>query len=353
MRERRSHYDVTNGICIADPHVVADTVCGILLRLFPECDLAPVRQAFDTFARLYAGIYPGFHGCDTWYHDAQHSLDCTLALARLLDGHERTAPKPLRVGERRARLGIICALFHDSGYLRRYEESQVHNGAELTFSHVTRSGNLLLDFLPTVGFGKDARLASRLVHFTGYEMPLERIAVSHPKDRQLGFMLGTADLIAQMADRCYLEKCRSYLFHEFLACGLAGPPVAGRPPPIYSSPEDLIRKTPEFARKLFAERLDGYFERTYRYMEPHFNGSNPYLMAIEKHLEHVERMIKQDTLDQLRRKPRSINARVLRGILNVRLADEKPRRHSGNSRRRGPRENGLGVRTPPAQFIPI
>lgn len=325
MRERRSHYDVTNSIHIADPHTVADTVCDILFKLFPGCDLAPVRQAFDTFARLYAGIYPGYHGCDTWYHDAQHSLDCTLALARLLDGHERTAPRTLRVGERRARLGVICALFHDSGYIRRYDETEFHNGAEFTFSHVTRSANFLTHFLPTVGFAKETKMASQLVHFTGYEIPLDKIAVSHPKDRRLGFMLGTADLIAQMADRCYLEKCRSYLFHEFCACGLAGPDIPGKPKPLYRSQEDVIRKTPEFAQKLFDERLDGYFERMYRYMEPHFNGINPYLMAIEKHLEHVRRMIDLNTLDQLRRKPRSINARVLRGILNVRLASDRPR----------------------------
>jgi hypothetical protein len=43
--------------------------------------------------------------------------------------------------------------------------------------------------------------------------------------RRLGNMLGTADIIAQMADRCYLEKCRDRLFPEFVAGGLAS--VAG------------------------------------------------------------------------------------------------------------------------------
>lgn len=352
MRERRSHYDVTNSICIADPHVVEETVCGLLLKLFPDCNLTAVRQAFDTFARLYAGIYPGYHGCDTWYHDVQHSLDCTLALARLLDGHERTAPKALRVGERRARLGVICALFHDSGYIRRYDEPQYKNGAELTFSHVTRSANFLVDFLPTVGFAKETRMVSQMVHFTGYEIPLDKIAVRNPKDRRLGFMLGTADLIAQMADRCYLEKCRSYLFHEFRACGLAGPGIPGKPRPLYQSQEEVVRKTPEFAEKLFHDRLDGYFGRIYRYMEPHFNGINPYLMAIEKHLEHVRRMIAMNTLDQLRRKPRSINARVLRGILNVRLASERPRRQARKLPRGRQRIRAPAAYPQPAQYIP-
>jgi len=326
MRERRSHYDVTNTVCIADPHAVGEVVCGILERLYPRADLGPVRIAFDTFTRLYAGILPGYHGCDTWYHDVQHSLDATLALARLIDGHERSVPKRSRIGERRARLGIICALFHDSGYIRRYDESQFHNGAEFTFYHVTRSANFLTDFLPKIGFSREARLAGRLVHFTGYEIALSKINVRNPLDRRLGFMLGTADLIAQMADRCYLEKCRSYLFHEFQACGLAAPGIPGGPAVIYQSPDDLLRKTPDFITALFKERLDGYFHRAYRFMTVHFNGINPYMLAIEKHAEHLRRVVSNNQIDQLHRRPRSINARALRNLLNVRLSELRPRR---------------------------
>ena len=352
MRERRSHYDVTNSICISDPHVVEDTVCEILKGLYPRADLAPVRMAFDTFAHLYAGILPGYHGCDTWYHDVQHSLDCTLALARLLDGHERSEPKSRRLGERRARFGIICALFHDSGYLRRYDEAQFHNGAEFTFYHVTRSANFLMEFLPKVGFVKEAKLAGQMVHFTGYEIALDKIKVTDKKDRRLGFMLGTADLIAQMADRCYLEKCKSYLFHEFQACGLAAPGIPGGPKPVYGSPEDLMRKTPEFAQKLFDERLNGYFERVYRYMETHFNGINPYMLAIDKHLEHLRRSVEKNTLGSLRRRPRSINGRVLREMLNVRLSQARPRSQKVKLPRMRRHTRRLSTRAKLAGYLP-
>jgi hypothetical protein len=351
MRERRSHYDVTNTVCIADPHEVSDVVCGILERLYPRADLAPVRSAFDTFTRLYAGILPGYHGCDTWYHDVQHSLDCTLALARLIDGHERSVPRRSRIGERRARLGVICALFHDSGYIRRYDEAQFHNGAEFTFYHVTRSANFLADFLPRVGFVREAKLASRLVHFTGYEIALSKINVRDPLDRRLGFMLGTADLIAQMADRCYLEKCRNYLFHEFQACGLAAPGIPGGPAPVYKSPDDLLRRTPEFIDSLFKERLDGYFRKAYRYMAVHFNGINPYMLAIEKHAEHLRRIIAANQTDQLRRRPRSINARALRSLLNVRLAELRPRRRKAALPRQRLRIAARKL-AQPANFVP-
>jgi hypothetical protein len=351
MRERRSHYDVTNTINIADPNEVRDVVCALLERLYPRADLAPVRVAFDTFTQLYAGILPGYHGCDTWYHDVQHSLDCTLAMARLIDGHERSVPRRSRIGERRARLGVICALFHDAGYIRRYDEAQFHNGAEFTFFHVTRSANFLQDLLPRLGFAREARLAARLVHFTGYEVALSKINVRAPKDRRVGFMLGTADLIAQMADRCYLEKCRSYLYHEFRACGLAAPGIPGGPKPIYHSPDDLVRKTPEFIDQLFRERLNGYFRHAYRYMTVHFNGINPYMLAIEKHVEHLRRIVDTDSMHTLRRRPRSINARALRILLGVRLADARPRRSRGGAL---PRRRVLRPKRAPKQvnFLP-
>jgi len=320
MQHRHSQYDVTNTIRVADPREVAREVGRLLRVLYPKADLWPVERAFDTFTQAFAGTLPGYHGCDTWYHDAQHSLDCTLAMARLLDGHERSVGRRGALGERRARLGVICALFHDVGYIRRREETQVHNGAELTLCHVTRSGEFLADFLPTVGFGREAAMARQLVHYTGYEMPLRAVRVRGAQDRRLGFLLGTADLIAQMADRNYPEKCRNFLYHEFEACGLAGPARPGRPAPIYRSPDELLRKTPEFARKLFEDRLDGYFESAYRYVEKHFGGRNLYLDEIHRHLDQIRRAIDTGDRSLLRRRPKSVNARALRRLMGIRLA---------------------------------
>jgi hypothetical protein len=304
MRERRSHYDVTNTVCIADPHAVSGVVCGIFERLWPRADLTPVRAAFDTFTRLYAGILPGYHGCDTWYHDVQHSLDCTLALARLIDGHERSVPRRSRVGERRARLGVICALFHDSGYIRRYDESQFHNGAEFTFYHVTRSSNFLIDFLPRIGFAREARLASRLVHFTGYEVALSKINVRNPLDRRLGFMLGTADLIAQMADRCYLEKCRDRLYPEFVVGEVAVNLEATGSHALYQTGQDLLSKTIDFYQQSALKRLHGVFNHAYRFMEVFFgNGRNLYLTFINRNLAFLETIRKDGDWNALKRRP--------------------------------------------------
>ena len=310
---RRNHYDVTNRVEIARPQAVGEAVSRLLAEQYPGLDLAPVEAAFKTFGRLYAGTLAGYKGCDTWYHDAQHSLDCALAFARLLQGQERSVAPGERLGGRRAALGVISALFHDAGYIRRDGDAAA-NGAEFTFTHVGRSGEFLSDFLPLVGFDREAEMASQLVHFTGYELALDAIKVNDPKDRVLGFLLGTADVMAQTADRCYLEKCRDFLYQEFTHCGLAGAAAKDGRAPVYTSPEQLLRQTPEFNDRMREERLDGYFGRVHRYMGAHFEGRDPYAESTQGHLSRVRALIAADTLEELTLKPKAIRAEQMRAL---------------------------------------
>lgn len=308
---RRNHYDVTNRVEIARPQAVGEAVCGLLVAQYPALDLSPVHTAFKLFARLYAGTLRGYHGCDTCYHDAQHSLDCALAFVRLLHGHERNVAQQDQLGGRRAMLGVISALFHDAGYIRKTTD-QAENGAEFTLTHVGRSGEFLTDFLPLIGFEREAEMASQLVHFTGYELALDAIQVSDPKDRLLGFMLGSADVMAQTADRCYLEKCRDFLYGEFAVCGIAGPGLPGGKAPLYSSPEALLRQTPKFSEKMRLERMDGYFQSIHRYMQAYFDGRDLYADTLSGHLSRVKQLIETDALGELRLKPRAILAAEIR-----------------------------------------
>lgn len=314
---RRNHYDVTGRVFIADPRIVSIEVCALLHERYPSIDLQPVEHAFDVFARLYVGELPGYHGCDTWYHDAQHSLDCALVMTRLIDGHERDMPAAERVGPERAVLGVITALFHDAGYIRKTTEKE-RNGAEFTLFHVRRSGDFLAEFLPTVDLGGKVGMIEQLVHFTGYEIELDRIRVEHPLDRRLGFLLGTADILAQMSDRCYLEKCHDCLYPEFEICGLGGQPREDAPHPVYSSPEDLVRKSPEFMDQMWNERIDGYFEGVYRHAATHFGDGDRYVEAIRKRRRQLDEALgRNEIAGALRRQVDCINAGPLRIILGL------------------------------------
>jgi hypothetical protein len=304
MADRRSDYDVTNTVRVSSTADVRDAVQQLFRQVFPDVAFDALWIAFHDFDRLFSGTYRDYIGCDTVYHDRQHSLDITLAMARLLAGYELSSDAEDRLGADRAVLGIIAALFHDAGYIRRQDEVRWQNGAQFTRWHVSRSADFLRDYLPTLQLGDMGALATQLVHFTGYELDLDEIELNEPRDTLVGHLLGTADLIAQMADRCYLEKCRDRLYAEFVISGVAfGEVMQAQSVVTYSSGIDLLRQTPDFWSQAISERMNRKFNRVYRYVEALFDGRNPYLEFINSNLGYLSEVMQHGEWDALRRKP--------------------------------------------------
>src|SRR5271163_5108265 len=99
---RRSDYDVANTVQVSSTAAVAAAVRELFAGAWPAESFEKVAVAFDDFDKLFTGRMPGYHGVDTLYHDRQHSLDMTLAMARLLVGYELTVDAPRRFGAERA-----------------------------------------------------------------------------------------------------------------------------------------------------------------------------------------------------------------------------------------------------------
>jgi hypothetical protein len=300
---RRSDYDITNTVRVSAPREVARAVEQLLVSEWPQMQLLSVERAFNDFDAMTSGRMPGYAGIDTVYHDRQHMLDVTLAMARLLAGYERQVPPAQRLGAERAALGVVLALFHDVGYLRRPSDEGQANGAELTRTHVSRGGDFLRRYLPQIGMTAWGPIAAELIHFTGYERPFDQIITRDARDKQLGHLLGTADMIAQLADRCYLEKCRDRLYPEFVLGGLAMSRSSGAPQVRYASGLDLLRQTPGFVAHTRATRLDGEFNGAYHYLDVLFDGQNPYLDAIERNMQYLEQVLRSESWRLLRRQP--------------------------------------------------
>ncbi|HEX5419564.1 MAG TPA: hypothetical protein VFY39_06170 [Gammaproteobacteria bacterium] len=304
-QERRNDYDVTNTVQVSSAREVRNAVGALFTELYPSSPFDAVWLAFHDFERLYLGLDPNYHGIDTAYHDMQHSLDMTLAVARLIAGYEASVLERDRLGAERTMLALVSALFHDAGYLRhKKEDTGYTNGAEFTLTHVTRSGRFLERYLPRVGLDEYVPVISRIVHFTGYEIGLDRIELDAPKDYLVGHLLGTADLLAQLADRCYLEKCRDRLFPEFVLGGIAFGNTADARMVRYRSGRDLLSQTLSFYRSSVHYRLERGFNGAYRYLDPYFGGEhNPYVYFIRKNLSFLARVLQQDAWDKLRRRP--------------------------------------------------
>ena len=299
---KKSGLDITGTVDSTDPAAVSRAVERIFADVYGVDAMPQLARAFDDLAALFRGRHPRFHACDTPYHDLQHVLDVTLAMARIVAGHDMNKASARRLGPDMALLGVLVALFHDVGYLRRRHDRVHGNGAEYTSRHVERGARFLADYLP--GLGMDRRrtqMARALIHFTAYEHRPPAIAMREPMLHKLGTMLGSADLLAQMSDRCYLEKCRDRLYFEMdLAQRHPGP--AGLPWAFVSS-ADLIRKTPRFFQHAIDRRLNGSFQAVHEYVHLYLGDRHVYMDGVESNRRYLLHTLHMGDLSLLRRRP--------------------------------------------------
>src|SRR5881394_2073003 len=176
---RRSDHDVTDRVRTTDPESVAGEVTGIFKGLFGGAEAPELKRAFRDAASFYGGRHPDYCACDTEYHDIQHVLDVTLAMARLMDGYQRS----LHNGHERLTralfiVGALAALFHDFGYLRKRNDHRHRYGAEYTLVHVSRGAAFLRGYVRELGYSDAlAQLGGTLLHFTGYERRPDAIRI--------------------------------------------------------------------------------------------------------------------------------------------------------------------------------
>jgi len=298
-----NEFDVTGSVNVTCSNAVRTYIDALCKVVWPNFDHSLLAAGFTQFERYVSGLEPRYRPLDTPYHDLQHSLDVCLCMTRLLAGHDRHATASERFGPNGALFGILCALFHDSGYLRRIDEYHLSHGAELTKIHVSRSVYVLRSALQEIGLATSNPAAVELVHYTGDERAIHEIDATG-NERTLGYLLGTADLLAQMADRCYLEKIRDRLYPELV---IANP--AWMDKSACRSPEDLLKATPAFVDTAFRTRLDGAFGRSYRWIEGACDEENPYLISIQRHMNHLRASFSAGVWPALRRIPPSKSPR--------------------------------------------
>lgn len=331
LRQRRSDYDVTNSVQVSHWAPVCDAVHDIFNELYPGASYHALARAFRDFDDLFNGRVPGYLGCDTLYHDIQHTLDGVLAMARLIKGYEQSASRDAQLGPGRTTVGIITALLHDSGYIRHSADEGHLNGAEFTKSHVSRSAQYIDRYMGSIGMRGAARISRQIVHFTGYEVHFDQIKAGSEKDRLLGYLLGTADLMAQMADRCYLEKCRDRLYPEFVLGGIAMYVDSdGELVTRYRSGLDLLRNTLDFYESFCTRRFEEDFQGVHRYMNIVYDGRNPYMISLEKNIFYLKRILRGERWPLLRRTPPCVLARgetveKARRLVAARLRDLRAR----------------------------
>lgn len=292
-------FDPTGEVDLENPVAVAMATKSILDRLYGESyDSAVLTQGIEILVQVYRGRYPGLLRCDTLYHDLRHALETGLTMARLLDAHAKslTSGSVDSIDGRHALLGVLLALFHDVGLLRRETEAQSW-GAVFTPIHEERGVEFMRRHLSETTLASLAEKAELIMQTKlAFKIPDSWSAL----DRKLARMVASADLISQLADCCYLEKCWNFLFLEFSAFGLAGTPDS-----MYPDRETLMAKTYGFYSTLVLTRLEEEFCGVYRLIDSYYSGVNPYQEAIERNLGYLADILSSRDFSRLRRRPRA------------------------------------------------
>jgi hypothetical protein len=290
VTKREDTVQLSRLIDMEDPRAVLDEVKTIVSMLFSSFDFATLDLVFTDIVRLFKGKYPEYGPCRTQYHDLKHTTDTFLAMARLIHGVMLSGEQ---LTSEQVTLGLVCALMHDTGYIQKTDEQQ----GEMTLKSLTdvrRSITFMDQYKSDHDLSPEVfRHSSVILTCTDLSAKIAEIHFPSPEIALLGKLIGTADLLGQMADRTYLEKLL-FLFDEFRNGGVMG----------YKSELDLLRKTRDFyrmSRQRLAKDLGGVNE----YIRGHFKqrwklDRDLYVEALERHMAYLMHILKNHEKDYRR-----------------------------------------------------
>ncbi len=273
------------------PNALIDTAAAegrrILGFWFDDAAWAPVAHAFATVRLLFSGLFPGYRACNTNYHDFQHTMDAFLASARLMDG---AALSGVTMGMDASVNLLLAALLHDCGYIQEIDDVS-GTGAKYTQAHVGRSIKFVQRHGASLGLD-EGRIASicRVIECTDMKLGADEHEFASDEEKTAGYILGTADILGQMADRAYLEKLL-FLYYEFREAGFPG----------YETEFDILRKTLDFYDGT-VKRLDVGFKGFRNYERVHFRerygiDRELYRESIERQMSYLKTILEDDSVN--------------------------------------------------------
>jgi hypothetical protein len=288
-------YDLLN---VGNLQEVYNEIKYIISLMTDDYDYDHFEILFADIVRLFNGEYPGYQASKTKYHDLEHTNSVVLATARLMHGCfiEREA-----LTSRTIFLGLAASLFHDVGLVQT-ESDMNGTGAKYTIGHEERSVEFMKKYLSSKNFSpQDIKDCSHIIRSTILSLPIKEIPFRSKEIETLGKIVGSADLLAQIADRNYLERLLM-LFKEFEEANIPG----------FSSELELLQKTEDFYTFVAKKRLHEEFGGIPASMVSHFKhrwniNRDLYEESISKNINYLKSVVGECKdkfecyLDKLRR----------------------------------------------------
>ncbi|MSU20204.1 MAG: hypothetical protein EXS30_02270 [Pedosphaera sp.] len=272
-----------------DSAAVEFEVQASYLGMYPNADRFFVPKAFSWALNCFTGKYRDYQPIDARYHDLEHTMQGTLCMVRLLRGRHEARVEPL-LTQRMFKLGLLAILLHDTGYLKTKMDHE-GTGAKYTLIHVSRSLEFAAALLGEQEFeANDIAAVQNMIRCTGANVELKSLLFQDELERSVGFALGTADLLGQMAAEDYVEKL-PILYQEFAESERFS---AGKTNTraMFSSASDLMQKTHGFWSFYVQDRIKKGFQGAYFFLnDPYPDGPNIYVELIEANLERLQRQL--------------------------------------------------------------
>lgn len=282
--------------------IVLPEILSIFAETWPENDFTSFIQCYHYVTDFFTGKHPDFPESILPYHNLRHTRIVTLATARLFHGMFRQGKK---ITAEEVERGLICSLFHDTGLLEMVPDNQIgQENFQEEGAAERQSARILRAYLQELGIEKNlSEECSAILTFTNINIAPQDIECSDSA-RKIGYVLGSTDIISQMADRYYLE-CLPLLYTEM---------VLGEHCQ-FSSLFDLFQKTTSFYSAMH-KRLKNDLGGVYKDFSAHFlhttgKAQNLYMDRIEGNLKYLRVVLEdydEERLEQvLRRTPPTLN----------------------------------------------
>ena len=265
-----------------------DEILALTVQTNGDADLEFIRQIHFHIKEVFSGVSPGFQASSTKYHNLRHTQSVVLATIRLFHGlmldNHRLTPHIIEQT-------LLSAYFHDTGLLLQTSET-ADSGASYTKFHEARSIRFLNQYL-------ESRKAPECFHencatiikFTNLRIDPNTLQVPSDEIRIGGQVLGSADILAQMANRYYLERL-PFLYQEHLTGGIRE----------HASPLDLMRHTVHFYQNVIEKRLQETFGNISQSMRTHFLNrwqidQDLYRINIDNNIRYLNKIITNCTVE--------------------------------------------------------
>jgi len=264
-----------------------DEILAVLTLMNADFHRAPIIEMHREIGLIFEGKHPDYRQSNTKYHNLDHTYSVVLATVRLFHG---LFCDGWPVSEETISKALYSAYFHDCGLLLKNSED-ANSGATYTVGHEKRSMFFMADYLKNKKFSLPFITdCSVIIQCTNLSVDPDSLFFPSAEMQLASFAVGSADVLAQMADRYYLERLPS-LFQEHQEGGVAN----------YDTAVELMQQTSVFYHEVIVDRLSSVFGNLTKYMQIHFRerfgvDRNLYLDNIKKNVKYL-RLIVQSCND--------------------------------------------------------